>query len=359
MGGTMRINDFGHPSGGWNRSHGRPGARDTTLERQVTGPGPDHGPRDATTDQVVPPTRRARTTRSWLGRPAEVVLLTSFAPLLTGALLAAGVPQETGFRVIALWSLAQCVLVVLLLEVHLHGAALRRSDEGGLATRAPADDAVETESHRERDRLHEMRTTMAGIGMTHRLLRDPRDRLSGAERTRLEQLYDKEISRLERLLQDDVRAVDESVDVHTAVDAVVDSLRLRGQRIRWEGTRALAVGRGDDIAEIVHILLHNAMRHAPGSEVSMQVETTPTEVLLRVSDDGPGVPSALAPELFERGTRRPDSPGEGIGLQIARRLAREMGGDLHLDPSHTQPGAAFVVTLRASTEATSCLTHRG
>jgi signal transduction histidine kinase len=275
--------------------------------------------------------------------------------LLTGALVAAGVPHETGFLILACWSLAQCLLVVLL-EVHLEGAARRRPDGDGLATRASADGSAEIESHREKDCLHELRTTMAGIGITHRLLRDCRDRLSLAESARLEDLYDREISRLERLLQEDVHSIQASVDVQTAVGPVVESLRLRGQLIRWEGTRAVAVGRGDDVAEIVHILLHNAMRHAPGCEVSMQVETTSTEVLLRVSDTGPGVPTALVPHLFERGSRRADSPGEGIGLPIARHLAREMGGDLRFDAS-AHAGAAFVVTLRAANEAAPCLTH--
>jgi signal transduction histidine kinase len=355
----MRINELRHASGGSRAGLGPLGVRDSSLERRETIARPNHARRDATTDRIVAPTWREQMMRSWLGQPrVDLAVLASCTPVLTGALLAAGVPHATGFRVIACWSLAQCVLGLLLLEVHVDGTGRRRSDAESPATRAPRDGSVELESHREKDRLHEVRTTMAGIGITHRLLRDRRDRLSGAERARLEQLYDREISRLERLLQDDVRANPESVDVHTAIAPVVDSLRLRGQLIRWEGTRACAAGSGDDVAEIVHILLHNAMRHAPGSEVSLQVETTATEVLLRVSDTGPGVPAAMVPHLFERGTRRPDSPGEGIGLPIARRLAREMGGDLRFDGSATRPGAAFLVTLRAVPEGAPCLTRR-
>jgi signal transduction histidine kinase len=360
MGGTMRISDFGHASGGSQRGHGPQAARgDTTHQPDLTGASRGDVLRDRTTARVAPPTWRRRTTYSWLDRPAELVVLTASVPLLIGGMLAAGVPRETGFQVIAGWSLAQVVLVLLFLEMHHHARDLRWQPDDDASPQAPVGDVVEIGAQREQDRLHEVRTTMAGIGMTHRLLRDGRDRISGADRARLEQMYDREISRLERLLRDDVRAGDENVDVHSAVDPVVDSLRLRGQQISWEGTQALAVGSGDDVAEIVHILLHNAMRHAPGSEVSMEVESTPTEVRLRVSDDGPGVPSAMAPVLFERGIRRPDSPGEGIGLQIARRLAREMGGDLRLDPSSTGRGAAFILTLRACAEAAPCLTLRG
>jgi signal transduction histidine kinase len=355
----MRISDFGHASGG--RRHGlgpSVAGNDSARLQDPTGPGPGELLAGAATDQVVPSVRHDRTSYSWLGRPADLVVLTASAPVLVGALLAAGVPRDTGFQIVAGWTLAQLLLVTALLELPLLGRDAVRSDEDGPAPGAPADAVFEIDV-REKDRLHEVRTTMAGIGLTHRLLRDGRDRIPPAERARLERMYDQEIARLERLLRDDAPTDDDVVDVHGAVDPVVDSLRLRGLRISWEGTRALAVGRGDDIAEIVHILLHNAVRHAPGSEVSMEVESTPTEVRLRVADDGPGVPASMAPMLFERGIRRPDSPGEGIGLQIARRLAREMGGDLHLDPHPDRRGAAFVLTLRACAEAAPCLTHRG
>lgn len=356
----MRISDFGHASGGRQAGHGPPAALDDVLRAQdPAGRSPGELLREEATDQAGRPPGRGRTTYSWHGRPADLVVLTASAPVLICALLAAGVPRETGFEIIAGWSLAQLLLATLFLELRVHGGdRAGSSDDDGPTVSAPAGDSSGLDV-RERDRLHEVRTTMAGIGLTHRLLRDGRDRISGAELARLEHMYDQEISRLERLLRDDAPVVDDTVDVHSTVDPVVDSLRLRGQVISWEGTRALAVGRGDDIAEIVHILLHNALRHAPGSEVSMRVESTPTEVLLRVSDDGPGVPSEMVPALFERGIRRPDSPGEGIGLQIARRLAREMGGDLRFDPSPDRRGAAFILTLRACTEAAPCLTHRG
>lgn len=353
----MRISDFGHASGGRQVGHGPPAALDdVTRTQDPAGLSPGDFLRAAPHERVGRSPGRPRTTFSWHGRPADVVVWTASAPVLVCALLAAGVPRETGFQIIAGWSLAQLLLATLFLELRVHGGDRAGwSDDDG-----PAEGGGSSGLDvREQDRLHELRTTMAGIGLTHRLLRDGRDRISGAELARLEHMYDQEISRLERLLRDDAPAVEDTVDVHSTVDPVVDSLRLRGQLISWEGTRALAVGRGDDIAEIVHILLHNALRHAPGSEVSMRVESTPTEVLLRVSDDGPGVPSDMVPALFERGIRRADSPGEGIGLQIARRLAREMGGDLRLDPSPDRRGAAFILTLRACTEAAPCLTHRG
>jgi signal transduction histidine kinase len=66
-----------------------------------------------------------------------------------------------------------------------------------------------------------------------------------------------------------------------------------------------------------------------------------------VIDGGSGVPDDLRPVLFERGSRRDDSPGQGIGLAMARDLATGLGGSLALgQPSRR--GARFDLTLPAA-----------
>ena len=76
------------------------------------------------------------------------------------------------------------------------------------------------------------------------------------------------------------------------------------------------------------------------------------EVRVDVSDSGPGIPAALRPRLFERGTRRDESPGHGLGLHIARRLARGMGGDLRIHTESGSPGVSFTLLLPAAVEGT-------
>ncbi len=59
-------------------------------------------------------------------------------------------------------------------------------------------------------------------------------------------------------------------------------------------------------------------------------------------------------DLFRRGVRRTDSPGEGIGLDIARRLADQMGAALWLEPyDPDRGGSTFVLSLPATPEPTS------
>jgi signal transduction histidine kinase len=65
-----------------------------------------------------------------------------------------------------------------------------------------------------------------------------------------------------------------------------------------------------------------------------------------VRDDGPGLDPGLGERAFDPGVRGPGetSPGAGLGLPLARRLARSCGGDVLLGEG---PGGSFVLELPA------------
>ena len=64
-----------------------------------------------------------------------------------------------------------------------------------------------------------------------------------------------------------------------------------------------------------------------------------------VEDSGIGVPANEAEHIFEEFVQLNDYyDGTGIGLTVARSLARRLGGDIVLDTSYS-PGARFVMTL--------------
>ncbi len=115
-----------------------------------------------------------------------------------------------------------------------------------------------------------------------------------------------------------------------------------------DGPRLLAGVPPALLERIVSPLLANACRYA-NSSVTVRAYRTPDGVRVDVNDDGPGVPPPFAGQLFEPGQRAdPDDEhgGAGLGLPLARRLARSAGGDVTYDAGHT-PGARFVVTLPA------------
>lgn len=218
---------------------------------------------------------------------------------------------------------------------------------------------VEAALSREHDRVHELRATLAGVVTACRVLEDPHTRLSPVRRSRLQQLHDQEMERLERLLADR-HDVAKDVDLDAAIDPLVESLRMRGIEVTWPGAGCAVHARPDDVIEVVHILLENAAQHAAGRPVEVEVAPHGHEVDIRVADRGPGIPPDLLPRLFERRTRGAGSSGQGLGLNIAQRLAREMGGLLRLAPPRdTAPGTTFVLTLPAQPGAGPCRAASG
>lgn len=83
-------------------------------------------------------------------------------------------------------------------------------------------------------------------------------------------------------------------------------------------------------------LLRNAARHAPGSDVVLRTRREGEQAIFEVDDTGPGIPAAEREALFDRFARRGeargrDGSGLGLGLAIAREVARRHGGDGTLD----------------------------
>jgi signal transduction histidine kinase len=103
----------------------------------------------------------------------------------------------------------------------------------------------------------------------------------------------------------------------------------------------------DAVDRITVNLVENGVRYAR-SRVEVCVDDRDGQVLLIVSDDGPGVPAADRERVFERFTRLDDdrsraSGGSGLGLAIVRELAEAAGGDVHLEDA--APGLRAVVNL--------------
>ena len=115
-----------------------------------------------------------------------------------------------------------------------------------------------------------------------------------------------------------------------------------------EGTRDEIVLDADALAQITANLLSNVEKYAPEAPASIQTTQSELEFTLRVSDGGPGIAEKDAERVFEPFERLDDRvaagvSGAGLGLSIARELARRMGGELKLVTM--EKGACFVFNL--------------
>ncbi|MFD0207623.1 sensor histidine kinase [Streptomyces hirsutus] len=119
-----------------------------------------------------------------------------------------------------------------------------------------------------------------------------------------------------------------------------------GQRQRRLGLR----GDPQRIRQVLDNLLTNAAVHTPpGTRVDVSVTDTGTAARIRVADDGPGIPAEDRERVFDRfyrvdRARSRDRGGSGLGLAVARSLARAHGGDIELSAGRPGP-TVFTVRL--------------
>jgi signal transduction histidine kinase len=121
----------------------------------------------------------------------------------------------------------------------------------------------------------------------------------------------------------------------------------RGIALELATPAGLQVGVDAEVAErILTPLLQNAERHAV-AHVSLSAERAGTTVLIHLDDDGPGIPEELRDAVFEPGRTATNGDGAGLGLALARRLARATGGDVEAVGDGAAKGAHLRIRLPA------------
>jgi signal transduction histidine kinase len=106
----------------------------------------------------------------------------------------------------------------------------------------------------------------------------------------------------------------------------------------------------DALAQIAANLFSNVEKYVPAGSVQLQLRLEQEELILTVSDRGPGIPADAVDRIFLPFERLNDRTtagvtGTGLGLAIARELAGKLGGTLKLLPSSV--GAIFELRVHA------------
>jgi signal transduction histidine kinase len=141
--------------------------------------------------------------------------------------------------------------------------------------------------------------------------------------------------------------------VAEAVALVQEEALARGVSLDIQVRDLLLPGRARDLTRLLRNLIENAIAHAPeGSTVQVQLETSGPQPWVDVIDQGPGVAPGEEERIFEpffrsRAGRVSPDRGSGLGLGIARDIARSLGGDVVLQPPRQGEGARFRLLLHA------------
>jgi signal transduction histidine kinase len=98
---------------------------------------------------------------------------------------------------------------------------------------------------------------------------------------------------------------------------------------------AVALADADRVAQIMRILVNNALTHTPeGTSIAIEARRGDGAASLVVSDDGPGIDPQARARVFDRFYTGDRVSGSGLGLSIARELALRMNGELGLASHH-------------------------
>jgi two-component system, OmpR family, sensor kinase len=223
-------------------------------------------------------------------------------------------------------------------------------DEMVEALEAAVDDARAAQRYSHEflaDAAHQLRTPLTGIqGSVEALLREDdaelRDRLLGnvIRETRRTSRLLRSLLTVARLDRGEPANV-EPTDLVTLLDDEIDRAEALAPHLAIElhaDGPVVAPADGHALREAIGNLLDNARRHAR-SRIEVGLARDDGQVEVTVADDGPGIPVDRREEVFRRFASLDDGGGTGLGLPIARGIARAHGGDLVYDER------GFTVTL--------------
>ncbi len=153
-------------------------------------------------------------------------------------------------------------------------------------------------------------------------------------------LTQKEEISLDELLRDVLEMVDE--------EAGAKGVQVQ---VKKEWDYDLLLSASSLLEQAVFNVLHNAVKYtSPNSVVKVLVTASNKQVMLSISDQGPGIPKEMQRLVFERFFRMADGPashthGSGLGLAIAKEVIIAHGGSVYVESAGNGEGSTFVIKL--------------
>ncbi len=211
---------------------------------------------------------------------------------------------------------------------------------------------------------HELRTPLTSIkGYTDTLLIDVQD---GRPVTKeFLDIISRNVDRLMNLIRDllDLSSLESTDVLHkTSISAAEITSRVvrqlqgafesKKQKVTEEVSAALVMADSRRVEQVLVNLLENANKYTPaGGEIKVRWESERSAVLLRVSDNGPGIPPEHHARLFERfyrvdKARSREQGGTGLGLSIVKHIMQRHDGTVWIESQPGQ-GSSFVCRFPA------------
>jgi len=191
---------------------------------------------------------------------------------------------------------------------------------------------------------HDLRTPITRLSLRAELIEDPE--LQSSVARDLEEMQHMTKEALDFLRGVEEREPIQSIDVPALLENVKDDVEDTGGEVLLERVQAAPYpGRPLALKRCITNLLENACKY--GRRALVSVHDGRDRLEIRIADEGPGLPEDQLEQVFEpfyrlEASRSRDTGGAGLGLPLARNIARAHGGDLVL---RNRPGGGLEAIL--------------
>ena len=227
-------------------------------------------------------------------------------------------------------------------------------------------ESIESQRRFTANAAHQLRTPIAGLRLQAQIaLRNPTANEMSERLLEIETGAGRAAHLIEQLLTLSKAESDELIVARAPVDMALVSLRTierylpqaisKGIDLGYEGTNEGAVVEGNEIllTELMGNLVDNAIRYSDrNGKVTLSTKVAPDEIIVSVTDDGPGFPEVDRDRLFQRLPRSDltaSAGGTGLGLAIVKEIADRYNARVELD-SIAGHGCCFRVVFPSRLE---------
>jgi signal transduction histidine kinase len=210
--------------------------------------------------------------------------------------------------------------------------------------------------------IHELRTPLASLNAASHLLL--REQVSEEQKELIVHTIQNETNRLNRMtskfldlsrlesgrVQFQIEAFDLKELIEECADIAISDIKKKNQDLKIDITDDLPHLKADrdKIKQVILNLLNNATKYAgDGDTIKVETQQDGGEIILRIIDNGPGIPPDYLPHIFEKFYRVPQTSkitqGTGLGLSICKRIIEAHGGRIAIQSS---AGGGTTVSVR-------------
>lgn len=148
--------------------------------------------------------------------------------------------------------------------------------------------------------------------------------------------------------EDQLSQLGQILDIQALMEALVDDAKEQGKDVSLSGSAQVIVAIPADLRRCINNLVDNAINYGTLARISLH--DSPEQLIIRISDAGPGIPEDALLQVFEpfyrlSSSRNKNNGGVGLGLSIAREIVRRHAGELVLFNQAGGSGLTAQITL--------------